>query len=303
MVSPAAHAIPTIPEFSEAALAACSLESRAVYAPALAWAAKHVGDRHLHEITGQDLAVLVQRRMEEALADRRARHGRCAAEHLVGALRLLGRQAVLAGHISVSPAADLHRPRRPRSLRRDLDSAELAELFETAIATSDDPELDELIMWLARETAARREGVLAITLGDLDMRRGAIHLSEKNREERDVPASHDLLAALDAHARGRGAPGPDDRVLRYCDGHPLTTRRVDRLFARVHAELPWAAQIGVSLHWIRHTTISDVERVAGLRVARAYAGHAPQEVTDRYAHVHFSELVEAHRLIFGWSDV
>ncbi len=294
-----ARTVPTVAAFVPEALAACSRATRTVYAPALEWAAVRIGDRSLDAITGQDLAVLVQQRIIEASADRRARDGRGAGEHLVGALRLLYHQAVLAGHVAVSPAADLHRPRRPRSTRRDLEATELAELFEVAVATSNDPALDELILWIARETAARRGGLLSLRVQDLDPRRGAVHLVEKNGDERDVPASCELVAALDSHARDRGARDPEDRVLRYSDGHPLTRRRIERLFARVHAELPWAAALGVSMHWIRHTTITDIERVAGIRVARAYAGHAPAEVTDRYTHVSWADLVEAHRRVFG----
>ena len=40
----------------------------------------------------------------------------------------------------------------------------------------------------------------------------------------------------------------------------------------------------MSAHWIRHTTITDIERIAGVRVAAAYAGHADSNfgVTGTY---------------------
>ena len=302
LLPPARTDTPTFEAFIPAALAACSEASRAVYEPQLAWAAAALGGRRVDAVSGQELAALCKQREVQARKNPRARHGRCAAEHLVGALRLFFGQVVLAGHLQVSPAAGLRRPRRPRGQRRDLEAEELAELFAAAVSTSDDPELDELILATARETAARREGVLGIELGDLDRRRAAIHLREKFRDERDAPASIELLDALAAHAAARGARLPSDRVLRYADGHPVTSRRLDGLFARVRAELAWADRLGVSLHWLRHTTLSDVERVAGPRVARAYAGHAPGEVTDRYTHVSFQDLSEAHRLIFARED-
>jgi len=45
---------------------------------------------------------------------------------------------------------------------------------------------------------------------------------------------------------------------------------------RIHTALPWAASQGVSTHWLRHTTLTWVERHFGYGVARGYAGH-----TDR----------------------
>ena len=42
---------------------------------------------------------------------------------------------------------------------------------------------------------------------------------------------------------------------------------------RSAARLPWVAAQGVSTHWLRHTTLTWVERHFGYGVARAYAGH------------------------------
>lgn len=34
--------------------------------------------------------------------------------------------------------------------------------------------------------------------------------------------------------------------------------------------------MGVSLHWLRHQTLTDVERIAGAAVAASYAGHVSE---------------------------
>jgi integrase len=62
-------------------------------------------------------------------------------------------------------------------------------------------------------------------------------------------------------------------LLRYRDGRPLTSRRYDHLWKRVGGRLPWVAAQGVSTHWLRHTTLTWVERNFGYGIARAYAGH------------------------------
>ena len=63
-------------------------------------------------------------------------------------------------------------------------------------------------------------------------------------------------------------------MLRYRDGRPITHRRYDHLWERIGAHLPWVATQQISTHWLRHTTLTWVERNFGYAVARAYAGHA-----------------------------
>jgi hypothetical protein len=75
------------------------------------------------------------------------------------------------------------------------------------------------------------------------------------------------------HARSRGA-NPTTQLLRHRSGQPLTARRYDYLWTRIRQRLPWAAAQQVSTHWLRHTTLTWVERRFGYAVARAYAGHA-----------------------------
>ncbi len=66
---------------------------------------------------------------------------------------------------------------------------------------------------------------------------------------------------------------PEEQLLRHADGTPLPGRRYDLLWKRVKDNLPWAAKLGVSMHWPRHTTLTWVERRYGHAAARAYAGH------------------------------
>jgi len=47
----------------------------------------------------------------------------------------------------------------------------------------------------------------------------------------------------------------------------------DHLWKRFGDQLPWVAVHGISTHWLRHTTLTWVERHFGVGVARAYAGH------------------------------
>lgn len=81
------------------------------------------------------------------------------------------------------------------------------------------------------------------------------------------------MAHLCHHAEVRHAT-PSGQLLRYADGRPVTRRRYDHLWTRIGKHLPWVATQQISTHWLRHTTLTWVERNFGYAVARAYAGHA-----------------------------
>jgi hypothetical protein len=80
--------------------------------------------------------------------------------------------------------------------------------------TIQDPDLDLLLVRLHLESGARREGALNLRLGDLDPRRSTALLREKFGLEREQPIPPSLVGALESHARGRGAAGPQDPVFR-----------------------------------------------------------------------------------------
>jgi integrase len=86
------------------------------------------------------------------------------------------------------------------------------------------------------------------------------------------PVSPTLMAYLQQHAELRGAPSTG-QLLRYTDGRPITSRRYDHLWVRLGRRLPWVATQQISTHWLRHTTLTWVERNFGYAIARAYAGH------------------------------
>ena len=68
---------------------------------------------------------------------------------------------------------------------------------------------------------------------------------------------------------GRLSPG--GQLLRYAHGQPITSRRYDHLWTRIGRQLPWVRTQQISMHWIRHITLTWVERNFGYAVARAQA--------------------------------
>lgn len=70
-------------------------------------------------------------------------------------------------------------------------------------------------------------------------------------------------------------------MLRYTNGTPITTRRYDHLWKRIGTHLAWVATQQISTHWLRHTTLTWVERNYGYAIARAYAGHTDTPAETR----------------------
>ena len=188
--------------------------------------------------------------------------------------------------------------------RHGLTNAQIVELLDTAASGGNDPVLDHLIMWTQVETGARMSGILKLQLGDVDTKRQTITLVEKRSKKRVQPVTRELMENLMRLAGSRGARVRTDSVFRYLpnkDGisSPLTSKRFETLWKRLGQTLPWVASQGISSHYLRHTVLTWVDRVAGHSVARAYAGHSAGDTTDFYTSVGFSEIVDAHGLITG----
>ena len=101
------------------------------------------------------------------------------------------------------------------------------------------------------------------------------------------------MARLVQHGQQRHAP-PGGQLLRYADGRPIACRRSDHLWTRIGNCLPWVRTQQVSIHWIRHTTMTWVERNFGYAVARAYADHGGDAgTTSTYVRTTLSEVAAA----------
>ena len=231
------------------------------------------GSRRIDEPTPSEIRQLVQHVRANVVPRRNSRGGRSAAEHLIAALRCMYKHAEEDGLITRAdnPARKVDKPRRLPSTRRAVADTRLAEINHAAATTGDDPELDTLLLRLHTETACRRGGALALRPQDLDPEQCLILLREKGETVRWQPVSPTLMAPLLGHGQERHAP-PDGQLLRYRNGRPITYRRYDHLWDRLGRYLPWVRAQQISMHWIRHTTLTWVERNFGYAVARAYAG-------------------------------
>ena len=260
-----------IPKVSEAV----SDGTRRVYAPYWNRVLQAWARRRITEPAPSEISQLAEQVKATAVKRSNARGGRGAAEHLIAALRCLYNYAVADGILTEAenPAARVPKPRRLRSARIALPDHRLDELSQVAASTGNDPALDMLLLRLHMETACRRGGALALLPSDLDPEQCLIRLHEKGETVRWQPVSPTLMAHLIAHGQSRGGLNSGQRLLRYASGRPISARRYDYLWERLGEHLPWVKTQQVSMHWIRHTILTWVERQFGFAVAQAYAGH------------------------------
>ena len=267
--------IPTFADYIPRVSQAVSEATRRVYGTYWNRIVEAWGPRLITSVSPLEISQLAEDVKANVVARRNARGGRGAAEHLIGALRCMYNHAIADRLLpeADNPAARVPKPRRQPATRMALPSARLAEIGAVTASTGNDPELDSLIIRLHTETACRRGGALALTPEDLDPGQCLIQLHEKGGTERWQPVSPTLMTHLLAHAENRGGLDTGERLLRYATGKPITSRRYDYLWERLGENLPWVKTQQVSTHWIRHTTLTWVERRFGFAVAQAYAGH------------------------------
>ncbi|WP_239314115.1 tyrosine-type recombinase/integrase [Plantactinospora mayteni] len=267
--------LPTLAEYLPQVVAAAGPGARRTYGTYWQRMAAAWGDRPLDAVAASDIEAMQRQIAATARSRRNSRNGRHAGEHVIAAARAIYNRAIADRLIdpAASPAHRVIKPRRLPSTRRALTPDELEAINLAARTSGNDVILDALVLRLHTETACRRGGALGLRLNDLNTDRGLVRLTEKGATLRWQPITLDLAAHLDEHARARGAALPTDRLLRYRNGRPITSRRYDHLWKRIGEQLPWVAAQGISTHWLRHTTLTWVERHFGYGVARAYAGH------------------------------
>lgn len=215
--------------------------------------------------------------------DRRSRlaHIRTTAEMMGVTLAELADLAVAAADdVDVPTVADFYgRVEKVESAKRGWDKR--GWLFRALVERFGDQAL---------ETGARRGGAFELRVRDLHHDAREVALFEKGDIERKQPCSTALLAALAALATQRGATEPGDHVFQYLpltrkdpEPRPLTKKYVEQLLTRIRQELPWGRGVWLRMHDLRHTAITNIERISGsTAVARLFAGHADRQTTDTY---------------------
>ena len=281
---------------------------------------KQYGDKLITEIDTDIIESLAEEAQESARQThektnrKRIASGLPRIEHTglrsynasIDAVSVILEFALRKKYIKSNPAHQVKKAAKRVSTRQALTHEQLEEVLQVAISGGNDPVLDYLMIWTLAETAARRAGLINLQLGDIEVNSGSalLRLYEKGSKEREQPITLELSAALLDFAANRGSSSPDDPVFHYLPNSkgfaaPLTAKRFETLWKRIRTELPWAAKKGVSSHWVRHTTITWIDRAFNPTIAQAFAGHAPASTTAGYSKTSPEEIAAAHAALTG----
>ncbi|MFI2228701.1 tyrosine-type recombinase/integrase [Nocardia testacea] len=300
-----ARAETTFDDFIPHILAAESATQRRCYGAYWRLLLTEWGPRRLADPTPTEILQLMNRYKAGAVVRSNWRGGSAATRNLLHGIRRLYRLAELDGLIApaANPAARVPMPPKLQSTRHALTPHQVAELGRVAVETGNDPELDALIVRLHIETACRREAALKLRVDDLSVDDCTALLHHKGGVDAWHPITPLLMSRLLDHVAHRGAGFAPARhqVLRTRNGKPITDRRYDNLHHRFHHHLAWAEAKGVTVHWLRHTTLTYVERHYGEAIARRYAAHKNPglSATPIYTAASLPECAEALSALTG----
>jgi integrase len=187
-----------------------------------------------------------------------------------------------------SPLTGSNRGPKNTGLRRQgLRETQMLRLWDAA-ARERDSELAFLILDLLRETACRRASICSFNLEDMDWARGAATFRTKGGRVHSTVLSRDLLERIASRAVRQGWDGqpiqdydPTSKkgsingtpALRLANGTRLTPKNVVDLFSRCDERINRPEEVKITAHVLRHTTITQVERICGEEAAARWAGH------------------------------
>ena len=228
------------------------------------------------------------------------------------------------GVLTNSPLSDIKRKAISESDRHGLTPDQVEEILSIALKGGSDPELEYLILWTIIETACRSGGLIKLQLQDLDSKELMIRFHEKGGKSRKQPVSKALMQSIISLAKSRGVKSPTDSLFSYkyiCDCHstkklectckshqhsncselsiPVSPHKFEKLWKRLGEQISWVAEKQISNHWLRHTTLTWVDRATSSNsIASKYAGHGPASVTAGYTSARKEEIRQAHDLLF-----
>ena len=198
------------------------------------------------------------------------------------------------------PLEDIKVPQRGENGRRPQSADEIESLWRTTILHGPDPDLDRLLLKFLFHTGARRAGAINLTLGLLNPQRQSATLIQKYGKRTEVPLAKTLYDELVAFAHARGSTEPDQPVFRVNQHdrttgelRPLTRNHFETLHQAIQDHLPWASEVGWTVHWARHHAKAEIQDIGGPAIARRFTGHAPAHVTERYGPASFENVAWA----------
>lgn len=228
------------------------------------------------------------------------------------------------GHIALSPAARIRRPKAERKVARVLPADARPRLLQAAKVPR-----DRLGLYCLLGLGLRREELAGVQVRDFDARRGWLRVFGKGQKERELPLGDAMLVELrlyltaDLPQLGR-PPEPDDYLLYPVDRRAagwgpegqMTYRRIPRPkdrpspqaihrwwygIARDAGLVGHASTSGLNMHRARHLFAMEMRRAAGIDAASQALGHSDLSTTlGIYGHRDADDLKAAMEALERW---
>lgn len=230
------------------------------------------------------------------------------------------------GHVAISPAARIRRPRAERKVARILPLDARPRLLTAAKHPR-----DRLGLFCLLELGLRRAELAGVRFRDFDAQRGWLRVYGKGQKERILPLRGPILAELrlvlaaDLPYVSRPPQG-DDYLLypirRFADGKgaegqlvyayrpypkdrpsPQSVHRWWYRMAQAAGLVGPGVTQGLNMHQARHTFAMELRRVAGIDAASHALGHADLSTTlGIYGHRDDSDLEVAMEAYATWLE-
>lgn len=251
---------------------------------------------HLLQRVGEvDPASLGSHHIRRALA---ALHARGAAPktlaRTLSAWRSFFHWLARQGRVEANPCLGLRPPKGDKRLPNALSVDEMARLLE--------PDGEDTV-WSRRDTAMfelmyssglRRAELIALDLGQVDMKEAEVSVLGKGSKARIVPVGSRALAALERWLAVR------DRVARATPALFVGARgaRISpSVLTQALKKLALRHGVGAHVHphALRHSFASHVLQSSGdLRAVQEMLGHASLSTTQVYTHLDFQHLAQVY---------
>lgn len=287
------------------------------YEAVLARMSLALADREIVEVDIEDLREVI-----DLWAMRSAR----TRQKVTSVIRSFWFWAEEQGHIAISPAARIRRPRAERKVARVLPVDARPKLLVSAKHPR-----DRLGLFCLLQLGLRRAELAGIQVRDFDVDRGRVRVFGKGQKERLLPMRGPVLAELGlylaadlpyvgrppegddfllypirTYADGKGSEG---QLLRRLRGFPKdrpSPQSVHRWWYRHAASAGLVGPgvtSGLNMHQARHTFAMELRRVAGIDAASHALGHADLSTTlGIYGHRDDTDLERAMDAYAAWVE-
>ncbi|MFP5209766.1 MAG: tyrosine recombinase [Acidobacteriota bacterium] len=220
---------------------------------------------------------------------------------------------LLDRRIHHDPTVNIDSPKAWKVLPKSLAEPEVTEMLERAAMAASHPLAqatalrDRAILELLYAGGLRVSEVTALSVGDLAMDAGRVHVRGKGDKERIVPLGRSALEAIEGYLReGRPHLARISSRKKGNTAHPSAARHDQaRLFLSMHGmpltrqwvwHLVKTADNAASPHKLRHSCATHmVEHGADLRSVQLILGHADISTTQVYTHLALGRLKAVHR--------